>query len=72
MENADYRIQHRETGLYLLLEWDHEHSFTSQSAWWVRKLEWSSRLTLSEARGTAKRLMLNQAQYKICVRSCST
>ena len=69
MENTDYRIQHRDTAMYLLVAGDQEYSLGDQRAWWVRKLEWSSRLTLSEARSTAKRLLLNQAQYKICVRS---
>lgn len=67
-ESPAYRIQHRETGMYLVREWDDEWSLDGSKDWWVRKLEDSSRLSLNEARRLAAELKLNPAHYKICRR----
>ena len=62
--NSAHRVQHRETGLYLMFE----QTFTGQKAYWVTKLEWASRLSLSEAREAVRDLGLNAADYRICLR----
>lgn len=62
--NSAYRVQHRETGLYLMFE----QTFTGQKAYWVAKLEWASRLSLREARDAVIDLGLSAADYRICLR----
>jgi hypothetical protein len=67
-ESPAYRIQHRETGMYLLREWGDEWALDRSRDWWVRNLSDSSRLSLDEARRLAVELRLNPNQYKICRR----
>ena len=64
MHPKAHRVQHRDTGLYLLFE----ETLSGVKAYWVTKLEWASRLSLDEAREAAKDLGLSSADYRICVR----